>query len=184
MTGRRNPDAGMALAHVVSRRRRGRSKPTHLTTEVRRASFCRNERSCLQDPGARRIFREELRGCDSVRALARMKNHSRYEMVRSGANERPHRRWIRAPLPGHLAGWIYPGGIISGEATGSPHEQSDMRDLDPDVAEFIIGRAFARPVGPSGLRLPKMGRRYCAVIDRSGPAGPTRSLNASNSAGL
>jgi len=28
-----------------------------------------------------------------------------------------------------------------------------MRDLDPDVAEFIIGRAFARPVGSSGLRL-------------------------------
>ena len=30
-----------------------------------------------------------------------------------------------------------------------------MRDLDPDVAEFIIGRAFARPVGSSGLRLLK-----------------------------
>jgi len=28
-----------------------------------------------------------------------------------------------------------------------------MRDLDPDVAEFIIRRAFARPVGSSGLRL-------------------------------
>ncbi|MEH2676170.1 hypothetical protein DXU07_44540 [Bradyrhizobium elkanii] len=41
----------------------------------------------------------------------------------------------------------------------SPHERSDMRDTTrratgsaPDIAEPVIGRAFARPVGSSGLR--------------------------------
>ena len=35
-----------------------------------------------------------------------------------------------------------------------PHERSDMRDaVAPDIAEPVIGRAFARPVGSSGLRL-------------------------------
>ena len=35
-----------------------------------------------------------------------------------------------------------------------PHERSDMRDaVAPDIAEPVIGRAFARTVGSSGLRL-------------------------------
>jgi hypothetical protein len=40
-----------------------------------------------------------------------------------------------------------------GDQRCSPHERSDMRGtLVPDIAEPVIGRAFARPVGSSGLR--------------------------------
>src|SRR5204862_4611550 len=88
--------------------------PTHMTTEVRRAGCCRNERPCLQDPRTGRVFRKKHRGCHSECDCPRIKNHSLYEVVRSGANERPHRGWIGAPLPGHLAGGIYPGGVIPG----------------------------------------------------------------------
>src|SRR5215208_6777339 len=109
----------MALAHVDQDAAVGETNPdcpTHMTTEVRRASFCRNERPRLQDPRTRRIFREEHRGCHSERDHARIKNHSRYEMVRSGANAGPHRGRIRESLPGDLAGWIYLGRVNPGEA--------------------------------------------------------------------
>jgi hypothetical protein len=36
-------------------------------------------------------------------------------MVRSRANERPYRKWVCWPLPGHLASWIYTRGVILGE---------------------------------------------------------------------
>jgi hypothetical protein len=39
---------------------------------------------------------------------------------------------------------------------GSPDERSDIRERTnegPDIAEPVIGRAFARPIGSSGLNL-------------------------------
>jgi hypothetical protein len=49
----------------------------------------------------------------------------------------------------------------------SPHEWSDMRDRQiaaPDVAEPVIGRAFARPVGSSGLRRAAPLRKRSAFV--------------------
>jgi phage portal protein BeeE len=51
---------------------------------------------------------------------------------------------------------------------GSPHERSNMRGCEnPDIAEPVIGRAFARPVGSSGLRLlsPQFGDSIRVTID-------------------
>ena len=60
----------------------------------------------------------------------------------------------------------------------SPHERSEMRDhrksANPDVAEFIIGRAFARPVGSSGLRLLVRGDRI-KIAHRRSLVWPPRS---------
>ena len=36
-------------------------------------------------------------------------------MVRSRANERPYRKWVCSPLPGHPASWIYARGAIVGK---------------------------------------------------------------------
>src|SRR5829696_2665461 len=50
-----------------------------------------------------------------------------------------------------------------------------MRDLDPDVAEFIIGRAFARPVGSSGLRLLTAKRYGPPLLRGQRPIGACRA---------
>src|SRR5205085_7453084 len=84
------------------------------TTEVSYASYHWNEGSRLQDPGSRRIFRKKHRGRRAERHHPRIKNHSGNEVVRSRANQRPYRKWLGSPLPGHLAGWIYTGGVVSG----------------------------------------------------------------------
>jgi len=42
--------------------------------------------------------------------------------------------------------------------------------LVPDIAEPVIGRAFARPVGSSGLRAPRLSAREKV----SAAAGPRR----------
>src|ERR1700682_4103244 len=93
--------------------------PTDITPEVRHARYYRNEGSCLQDPGTRRIFREKYRRCHSECHHPRIKDHSRYEMVRSRANERPNRKEVCSPLPDHLASWIYTGGVIFGNPTSN-----------------------------------------------------------------
>ncbi|WMT78618.1 hypothetical protein [Bradyrhizobium sp. Ash2021] len=52
-----------------------------------------------------------------------------------------------------LAGFWLRGGITIGPPASSPDERSDIRDnsnVTPDIAEPVIGRKFARPVGPSG----------------------------------
>src|ERR1700730_15199130 len=86
--------------------------PTDITPEVRHARYYRNEGSCLQDPGTRRIFRKKHRRCHPECHNPRIKDHSRHEMVRGRANAMSYRKWVGSPLPGHLAGWIYTRGII------------------------------------------------------------------------
>jgi hypothetical protein len=43
----------------------------------------------------------------------RVKDHSRDEMVRSRANERPYRKWVCPTLSGHFASWIHARGVGS-----------------------------------------------------------------------
>src|SRR6202011_6008534 len=100
--------------------------PTDITPEVRHARYYRNEGSCLQDPGTRRIFRKKYRRCYSECHNPRIKDHSRYEMVRSRANERPYRKWVCSPLPGHLASWIYARGVILGKTP-----KAELKRYDP-----------------------------------------------------
>src|SRR5439155_12407246 len=90
----------------------GGSRYQFATTEASHAGNDWNEGPRLQDPGARRVFRKKHRGRRSERHHPRIKNHSRNEVVRSRANQRPYRKWRCWPLPGHLARWIYTGGVI------------------------------------------------------------------------
>src|SRR5437899_4334233 len=82
--------------------------------EVRHARYHRYEGPCLQDPGTGGIVRKKYRGCHSKCRNPRFKDHSRYEVVRSRANERPYRKRIGSPLPGHLASWFYARAVKSG----------------------------------------------------------------------
>jgi hypothetical protein len=56
------------------------------------------------------------------------------------------------------------------------------QEADASTADGLAGRRIKWR--STGTRPILMGVRYCAANDRSGSAGPARSLNASNSAGL
>jgi hypothetical protein len=49
---------------------------------------------------------------DAVQNAMRIKDHSRDEMVRSRADERPYRKWVCPTLPGHFASWIHARGVV------------------------------------------------------------------------
>src|SRR5258707_5314831 len=59
-------------------------------------------------------------------------------MVRSRANERPHRKWVRSPLSGHIESRIYAGKIVFGETTRS------VRFNESRMASQIVVGSFKR----------------------------------------
>src|SRR5207237_6466276 len=85
------------------------------------------------------------RRCHSECHLPRIKDHPRDEMVRSRANERPCRKWVRSPLPSHLAGWIYTRGVTSGS-----HQRSMEQSSDLGYWPFASVRAVQRRSGAGG----------------------------------
>src|SRR6202011_5407174 len=100
-----------------------------------------------------RIFRKKDRRCHSECHNPRVKDHSLYEMVRSYANERPHRKWICSPLPGHLAGRIYSRRVTfsSNDVTISGMLEQEGSRL-PYLAAVRIGLCGSEHGGTRGER--------------------------------
>ena len=52
-----------------------------------------------------------------TRASKTIRDMKWFEVVQ---NEGAYRKWVCWPLPGHLASWIYAGGVILGKNTQGP----------------------------------------------------------------
>ena len=67
---------------------------------------------------------------------------------------------VRPAWPPAIEGTLLADPNQSKRSPGDRSETRDHVEVDPHIAEPVIGRAFARPVGSSGLQL----RSLCALV--------------------